>query len=282
MSKNFELLERAQSLLQRTALFAATAASTPVNGREAPVFPRDQYGDEENIDIAGDQQSDVAGDQESTVMPKLPCAELSSAEKREFLKLVSGLFRPSDPKAPRAVAVAGVNDHSSSAHVVACTGELLAEQVPEAVCVIDLDFHSGDLHRHFGLARGEGFSEALKRPGSMRNYCKRIMGNLWVLSSGSSVDQDGLGRDRLHARLAELREEFGYCLLVVPPIGNSGETLFLGRMIDGVLLVLEANTTRRDSAVAAVEMLANAHVPVLGSVLKNRTFPIPQSVYEKL
>jgi Mrp family chromosome partitioning ATPase len=86
----------------------------------------------------------------------------------------------------------------------------------------------------------------------------------------------------LCARMEQLRREFDYCLIVGPPIGISADALVMGRMADGVLLVLEAHETRRDSAIAAKEMLAAAKVPLLGAVLCNRTFPIPQTLYGRL
>jgi Mrp family chromosome partitioning ATPase len=49
-----------------------------------------------------------------------------------------------------------------------------------------------------------------------------------------------------------------------------------------VVLVLKANSTRKDRARSAVQDLNNAKVRVLGAVLNQRTFPIPDSIYNKL
>jgi Mrp family chromosome partitioning ATPase len=48
------------------------------------------------------------------------------------------------------------------------------------------------------------------------------------------------------------------------------------------VLVLKANSSRRESARGAVHDLRAAKVKVLGAVLNQRTFPIPQSIYDKL
>ena len=48
------------------------------------------------------------------------------------------------------------------------------------------------------------------------------------------------------------------------------------------MLVLEANTTRRITALKAKQALEGHKVRVLGTVLNNRTFPIPESVYRLL
>lgn len=88
--------------------------------------------------------------------------------------------------------------------------------------------------------------------------------------------------DRLRDRLGELREEFDYLLVSAPPLSAFADGMVLGRMLDGVVLVLEADTTRREAAVRVTEGLRNSRIPVLGAVLNNRTFPIPAAVYKRL
>jgi Mrp family chromosome partitioning ATPase len=58
--------------------------------------------------------------------------------------------------------------------------------------------------------------------------------------------------------------------------------MLLSRWTDGVVLVLEANATRRDAARRVKEILDAANVSVLGVVLNNRTFPIPDVLYRRL
>jgi Mrp family chromosome partitioning ATPase len=49
-----------------------------------------------------------------------------------------------------------------------------------------------------------------------------------------------------------------------------------------VLLVLEANRTRREIVRSVKARLEDLDVPLLGIVLTNRTFPIPAAVYRLL
>ena len=88
--------------------------------------------------------------------------------------------------------------------------------------------------------------------------------------------------DRLRERLGELREEFDYLVVNAPPLNAFADGMVLGRMVDGVVLILEADTTRREAAVRVTEALRNSRIPVLGAVLNNRTFPIPAAVYKRI
>jgi len=46
--------------------------------------------------------------------------------------------------------------------------------------------------------------------------------------------------------------------------------------------VLEANATRRESALRIAETLRATQIRVLGAVLNKRTFPIPEGLYNRL
>ena len=67
-----------------------------------------------------------------------------------------------------------------------------------------------------------------------------------------------------------------------PPISRYADAIALGRLSDGVVLVLEAESTRREAARIAVENLRASRIPVLGAVLNKRTFPIPERIYKML
>ena len=86
----------------------------------------------------------------------------------------------------------------------------------------------------------------------------------------------------LRERLAELRLEFDYTLIQAPPAGLYSEAALLGQLSDGMILVLQANSTRRAAAKKVKQMLLATNVALLGAVLSERTFPIPQNLYKKL
>jgi hypothetical protein len=88
--------------------------------------------------------------------------------------------------------------------------------------------------------------------------------------------------DPMRLRLAELRQYFEYVLIDAPALSLGRDSIVLGRAAEGVILVLKANSSRREAARKAVQDLQNAGVRILGAVLNQRTFPIPQVIYDKL
>jgi Mrp family chromosome partitioning ATPase len=91
-----------------------------------------------------------------------------------------------------------------------------------------------------------------------------------------------LSANRLKARFEELRNDFDHVVVDAPPLTHYPDAIALARAADGFVLVLEANSTRREAAMRISENLHAAQVRVLGAVLNKRDFPIPDALYRKL
>jgi Mrp family chromosome partitioning ATPase len=71
-------------------------------------------------------------------------------------------------------------------------------------------------------------------------------------------------------------------LIDAPGTSVCGDAQLLGQFADAAILIIEANCTRRLTARKAKETLDAGGVQVLGTVLHNRSFPIPGWVYRIL
>jgi receptor protein-tyrosine kinase len=105
-----------------------------------------------------------------------------------------------------------------------------------------------------------------------------------VITSGSATgDWAQIGKlEMMRACIAQLRARFDYVLIDAPILGNYPDVMSLGILADGVILVLQAHSTRREVACRVKHELEASGVQVLGAVLNDRTFPIPEGVYLRL
>jgi Mrp family chromosome partitioning ATPase len=136
----------------------------------------------------------------------------------------------------------------------------------------------------FGTTNHYGLTDALLGEGPIRSFAKPVSNkNLWLLSCGSlAVDSANLlNSERIKTRFQELRDEFDYVIIDAPPMSRYADAMALGKLADGFVLVLEANSTRREAAMRVTESLSQAQIRVLGAVLNKRTFPIPESLYRR-
>jgi Mrp family chromosome partitioning ATPase len=202
----------------------------------------------------------------------------------EIVKLVQRLFLFPNSHAPKAVVFSSVQGDGSTA-ICYRVGGVLAAQGTGSVCLVDGNLRAPSLHRLLGAEKFPGLADAAFKPGPIRDFAVGIAGGkFWVVPAGSrrSEAQRLLGSDRMRLWVRQLREQFEYVLIDAPPLSTYGDAALLGQMADGIILVVEANSTRRENARIAKETLESANVKLLGAVLNNRTFPIPEALYRKL
>lgn len=252
MSKNFELLQklgREQELLGPTAPVDGNA-----NENAAPLSPASADG--------------AAG-----------------ASLEQIVALVQNVFLSRGAEAPRVVVFSSTERDAGCTWVCARTAEVLSSRIAGSVCLVDANFYAPGLHLQFGADNSAGgLTEALVQLDPIRTFARSRTRNLWTISAGgvNAVSASLLSSDRMRLRITELRKEFDYVLIDVAAMNISHDAIGIGALSDGVLLVLKANTSRRQTAKQAVDNLQAGKAKVLGAVLNQRTFPIPEAIYKRL
>ena len=247
MSRNFELLRQLDA-----------EVGTPDNPRSAATH---RFSDSEVVPILSERASNLRGD--------------------EMLRFIQRIFLSANGTGPRQVVLCGVDSENGSSSVCAMAGRTLAANSSRRVCVVDANVRSPRLAGLFGIDGTNPFSGT---SAPLRDQCVKVGNNLWLAGPSILADKSRvlLPPIELKERLAELRDEFEYLLIDAPGTNISGDAQLLGLVADAAILVIEANSTRRLTARKAKESLDAVGVRLLGTVLHNRSFPIPEGLYKML
>lgn len=206
-------------------------------------------------------------------------AAADTAEGQEMFRLVSSIFLSGQEDAPRQVVFLGVEGENGSSSVCANAGRILAASTSKPVCVVDANLRSARLSGILGVNRTMSIAG---KP--LEEQCTQIASNLWL--AGIDLMTDGRGVflpvEELKNRLTQLRSVFEYLLIDAPGVRVSRDGELVALAADAAVLVVEANETRRTRAAKAKESLEAAGVRILGTVLNNRSFPIPDKLYNLL
>lgn len=255
MSRNFELLQRAEWERRARAVRKPSSATAEAGIRS--LIPT------------------------AAVLPEAPKRVDAAAE---ISRLVHALFIAPAPIAPRMVVFAPVDDDCAPAQLCTRVAAALAARALGSVCVVDANLGAPEVHQHCGVPNDIGLAEALQDTEPIGGLVRPLASGMGVLTAGNV----GAGWEQLLLseamawRLSELRESFEYVLLSAPPLASFPHAQYFGRLADGLVMVLEAHSTRRDLAGRIKIELEQAEVRLLGAVLNNRTFPIPESLYRRL
>jgi hypothetical protein len=197
--------------------------------------------------------------------------------REQIRGLVRQVFFSSVVTPVRQVVFCAADSETDMGSICLRVAESLALDTSGSVAMVRCDraVHSPDREEPVG-----NVANADEDATPMRQGAIRIQKNFWVVPQISLMQ--GSGVRGTPARLGELRREFEYSIVQGPPAGESSDAVALGQSADGIVFVLAAHLTRRATALKIKATLEAAQVRVLGTVLSERKFPIPQSIYRRL
>jgi len=259
MSRNFELLQKAaeerEQQVSGTAPAAAAAAPMPMEWVEE-----------------GDGM-------DTGCVPPSP----EGHSREELTKLVQRLFLM--PDSARSVVFSSVERGAGCTWLATQVARALAGQGRNRVCLVDANLRHPAVHDVFGVANHNGLSDAVADVAPLQNYLRKsAVPNLWLLTCGSPEKAErALGAsEHMLEHIRQLRQRFDYVIVDAAPMNLYSDAVRLGNAADGIALVLKANSSRREIAQRMLQEARNANVRILGAVLNQRTFPIPEKLYKRL
>lgn len=226
---------------------------------------------------AWDETDGLYGDQRSA-------HSASSVRKhtdREIARLVHAILAPFDGgPAPRQVTFCGVEQGAATSRICAGTAKALEAVDGASVCMVEGNIVDKPLSKLFGLSGGDT-ERAFGR--SLKERCLQLRGNLWIAGPElfTSPTRMAASFEQLTRLLQELGQVFDYILVDTPNLKQSSTGVLFGRSTDATIMVLDA-TIKKHLARKAKDTLEASEVRILGTVLTNREFPIPEALYKRL
>jgi hypothetical protein len=203
--------------------------------------------------------------------------------REQIRGLVRQVFFSNASQPVRQVVISGADSQTDVSSICRQVGEALAAETQAGIAVVGCGaeiLDAAETEQPFGGRRMvEG--QASRPQASVKS-------NLWFISNSGVANakrspfRSNAESHVAYARLAELRREFEYSIIASAPAGESSDAAAMGQLADGVVLVLAANRTRRATARRIMDSLRTARVHLLGLVLSDRTFPIPEGIYRRL
>jgi len=143
-------------------------------------------------------------------------------------------------------------------------------QAGARVLLLDADLRKPRIHKSFGLPADKGVSTAIMGEAAVKDLIVHTaIPRLDVLPCGPIPPNPAelLHADRFREILAQCRQDYDKVILDAPPIGPVTDPAILGSITDGVIMVLRAGHTTRDSATYARRHLTDAGARILGLVV---------------
>jgi hypothetical protein len=195
--------------------------------------------------------------------------------REQIRGLVRRVFFAGGGQPVKQVVFSAADPNTDVAYICDQVGRALTLETPADIAIVrrePLVEQMARSHSHYGKSV------------TIKSRSTQTAINLWRVPEFAMDlcgEESGTGAYWLSC-LAELRSEFEYSVIHGPVAGMSSESAVLGQLADGIILVLRAHSTRRATARKIMETLDSAQARILGTVLSERTFPVPGWIYRRL
>ena len=192
---------------------------------------------------------------------------------------LSALLESAEGKDREMVLVASSVGGEGAHRVARALAEAYADD-PDARTLL-LDFMGDGLEPR---PSGRGILDVLDGECSLHDVLSQL-GGLYVVGRGSKKDCPSYvwNSDKMASLIEGLRGEFHRIIVHAAPVLQAHDALHLARYADAMLLVIRADSTRREVVQRAVGTLGEeAKQKIVGAVLTERKQVIPKIVYRRM
>ncbi len=193
----------------------------------------------------------------------------------QFRKLRTCLYRPALQNPPKTILVTSAFSGEGKSLIAINLAISIAIELHSHSLLVDCDLRNPSLSRWFGMQKAKGLSDYLLGQDELTGLLvKTQVDKLSILCGGSSQENpvELIGCKRMEALVQELKSRYEdrYIILDSSPVLATTEPNVLDKMVDGILLVIRAGVTPRESIHQAVNLIEKDKI--IGVVLNDMDF----------
>lgn len=193
-----------------------------------------------------------------------------SSVSESYRMLQSNLrFLQGDRQTKTIVITSSVSQEGKSTVAANLAGAMA--QVGHKVLLVDADLHTPTQHLIWDTYSDCGLSELLTKNLAPRLITEQVMENLSIIASGKIPPSPATLLDsyKMKDLMYDWAQDYDFVIVDSPSLDRAADAPILGRIADGVLLVVKPDSVDRSQAGFAKETLQRSGINVLGLVFNN-------------
>ncbi len=208
-------------------------------------------------------------DEDGLVLPRVVGRDIGQFPLGDAYQMLQAnlKFLSSDKQIKSIVVTSSVKNEGKS-EVAANLAAAIA-QVGQRVLLVDANMRHPIQHNVWGVNNSVGLSNLIVDQVSCDLVVQEVMPNLHLLSSGVLPPNPLalLDSQRMGVLVSRFAEEYDYVVFDTPSLNGTADAAVLGKLADGILLVVRPGAIDSASANVAKEFLIQSGQNVLGMVI---------------
>jgi exopolysaccharide/PEP-CTERM locus tyrosine autokinase len=198
-----------------------------------------------------------------------------SLASEQFRKLRTHLLRGSVSKSLKAIMVTSATEKEGKSIVAANLATGIAYDLHAHALLVDCDLRNPTIGSWFSINDGKGLSEYLTGDGEIPELLRKTeVERLNILPGGAVQDNptELIGSKKMESLIRELKSRYDdrYVILDSMPLLSTAEPEVLAKWADGIVIVVRAGITPRETVRQAIASLEKEKI--LGFVLNDLEF----------
>lgn len=202
-------------------------------------------------------------------IPSVITRDLTFSPSSEFYRILqANLKAQNSDQATKIIAVTSSVFQEGKSEIAANLAVVMA-QVGCKVLLVDADFRNSLQDRIWDLSSFPGLSHVLSDQMSFKDAAQAVMPGLWVLTAGSIAPNPIvlLDSDKMRTLLDDLRLYYDYIIVDTSPLLGFADTNVIGKMVDGMLLIVRPGLLNTAKAKLAKEIINQFNHEILGMII---------------
>jgi exopolysaccharide/PEP-CTERM locus tyrosine autokinase len=214
-------------------------------------------------------------DRMGSFRPLVSLFQPGSLGAEQFRRLRTHVLKLNISDPPKTIMVTSATAGEGKTFVAANLAAGIAHDLHFHALLVDCDLRNPSLSQWFGVQNGHGLSDYLVGRRQLPELLmKTEMEKLSILTGGSAQEKPAelIGSRKMEALIHELKSRYNdrYIIFDATPLLVTTEPEVLARLVDGILIVVRANVTPRETVKQAIASLDPKKI--LGFVLNDVEF----------
>jgi exopolysaccharide/PEP-CTERM locus tyrosine autokinase len=198
-----------------------------------------------------------------------------SLATEQFRKLRTHLLRLNLTNPPKTIMVTSATSGEGKTFVSANLAVNIATYFHVHALLVDCDLRNPQISKWFDLKNGQGLSDYLRGDGELSNYLlKTGIDKLRVIPGGSIQNNptELIGSKKMELLIYELKTRYKDRMIILDstPLLATSEPEVLSKLVDGIIIVVRAGMTPRETVKQAIASLEKEKI--IGFVLNDLQF----------
>lgn len=217
--------------------------------------------------------------------PRAPILPLKQNVLDHFVGLRDAILRHKNASNVQILGITSSRQSEGKTTISICLALAFAMDTQRRVLLVDANFRSPAIHKYFHIPVQPGLSDIIRDETLLNDAIVRIHDySLSLLPIGSMQGSavELLALDSFKTRIADLRRFYDTIIIDTSSIKEYPDFNFIGPALDGVILVVEADSTQLPIILETKSRLESANIQILGVTMNHINKRVPSFLIRRI